>query len=125
VHYLTVEQRESLARKLSERASVLREEISSALRRSDSPGAAALVNHFEEIDDEAVADLETSIEVAEIERDLRELRRAKEALRRLHSPEFGICTDCGEKIPFARLTAEPTATRCFACQTLAERAHAD
>lgn len=125
MRYLTLEQRESLARRLSERTSVLREEISSALRRSDSPGAAALANHFEEIDDEAVADLETSIEVAEIERDLRELRRAKQALLRLHSPEFGLCTDCGEEIPFARLAAEPSATRCMACQTLAERKHAD
>jgi len=125
VRYLTLEQRKSLARKLSERTSVLREDISSALRRSEIPGAAALVNHFEEIDDEAVANLETSIEVAEIERDLRELRRAKQALLRLDTPDFGSCADCGEEIPFARLAAEPTATRCFACQTLAERAHAD
>ena len=82
-HYLTPEQLGALERQLSERTSVLRNEIAAALRRSDSPGAAGLANHLDEIDDEAVADLETSIEVAEIERDMRELRRAKDALRRL------------------------------------------
>ncbi|MGB5081980.1 MAG: TraR/DksA family transcriptional regulator [Burkholderiales bacterium] len=122
--HLTPGQRESLQRQLGERSSVLRNEIASALRRSDDPGAAALANHLEEIDDEAVADLETGIEIAEIERDMRELRRAKDALRRLHSPEFGICADCGAEIPFARLSAEPTATRCLACQTKAERTRA-
>jgi len=121
---LTQEQREALARRLSERTSVLRNEIASALSRSDSPGAARLANHLEEIDDEAVADLETGIELAEIERDMRELRRAKDALRRLDTPEFGVCTDCGAEIPFARLAAEPTATRCVDCQTIAERTHA-
>jgi RNA polymerase-binding protein DksA len=119
-----LEQREALRRRLGERASVLRDEIASALRRSGDPGAAALANHLEEIDDEAVADLETGIEIAEIERDVRELRRAKDALRRLDTPEFGICADCGAEIPFARLAAEPIATRCLACQTKAERARA-
>jgi RNA polymerase-binding protein DksA len=123
VRYLTLEQREALQRKLSERASVLRNEIASALRRSGDPGTAALANHFEEVDDDAVADQETGIEIAEIERDARELRRTKDALRRLHTPEFGICADCRMEIPFARLAAEPAATRCLACQTTAERAH--
>jgi len=121
---LTRKQREALGRQLSERTAVLRKEITSALRRSDSPGAARLANHLEEVGDEAVADLETSIDVAEIERDMRELHRAKEALRRLDTPEFGICTDCGAEIPYARLLAEPTATRCIDCQRIAERTRA-
>ena len=124
-HYLTPEQLGALERQLSERTSVLRNEIAAALCRSDSLGVAGLANHLDEIDDEAVADLETSIEVAEIERDMRELRRAKDALRRLGTPGFGICIDCGAEIPFSRLAAEPTATRCFACQTIAERTRAD
>lgn len=31
------------------------------------------------------------------------------------------CADCGDLIPAARLTAEPTATRCIDCQTRHER----
>lgn len=32
----------------------------------------------------------------------------------------GICADCGEPIPKARLKFVPSATRCVTCQTLAE-----
>jgi RNA polymerase-binding protein DksA len=124
VRYLTIEQRESLQTQLSDRAAALRGEIAAALRRSDSPEAVGLANHLEEIDDEAVADLESSIEVAEIERDLRELRRTQGALERLHTPDYGVCADCGAAIPYSRLNAEPSATRCIACQTKAERSQA-
>ena len=124
MRYLTIEQRESLQRKLSDRAAALRDEIAAALRRSGSPEAIGLVNHLDEIDDEAVADLESSIEIAEIERDLSELRRTQGALQRLHTPDYGICADCGADIPYSRLNAEPSATRCVACQTKAERSQA-
>jgi RNA polymerase-binding transcription factor DksA len=42
------------------------------------------------------------------------------ALERLHEPEYGVCADCGEDIPYARLAASPFATRCTACQERAE-----
>jgi DnaK suppressor protein len=121
MRYLTIEQRESLQRQLGDRAAALRDEIAAALRRSGSPEAVGLANHLEEIDDEAVADLESSIEVAEIERDLGELRRTQAALRLLHTPDYGICADCGADIPYSRLNVQPIATRCVACQTKAER----
>jgi len=121
VRYLTIEQRESLQRQLSDRAAALRDEIAAALKRSGSPEAIGLANHLDEIDDEAVADLETSIEV---ERDVRELREVEAALGRLHAPDYGVCTDCGADIPYSRLSAEPSATRCVACKARAERLQA-
>jgi RNA polymerase-binding protein DksA len=120
VRYLTIEQRETLQSWLTFRAAVLRREIAAALRRSGNEAAIGLSNHLEEIDDEAVADLESSIEIAEIERDVRELRAVELALGRLHEPDYGICEDCGSDIPFSRLSVSPTATRCVACQTRAE-----
>lgn len=36
----------------------------------------------------------------------------------------GICCDCDEPIPIARLQAEPDAPRCIECQTLFERKEA-
>ena len=99
----------------------MRGEIDAALRRSGSPEAIGLANHLDEIDDQAVADLESSIEVAEIERDLGELRRTEKALQRLETPEYGVCADCGVNIPYARLAVEPSATRCVVCQDRAER----
>lgn len=121
MRYLTIEQRETLQAWLNFRAAVLRREIAGALRRSGGEGAISLANHMEEIDDEAVADLESSIEIAEIQRDVRELREVERARTRLHEPDYGVCTDCGADIPFSRLSANPTATRCIGCQGRAER----
>ncbi len=39
----------------------------------------------------------------------------KEVLGRIDSPAFGICTRCGKPIPYNRLKAVPTATRCVSC----------
>ena len=37
------------------------------------------------------------------------------ALRRLHTPEFGVCESCGADIPFVQLQANPLLTRCARC----------
>jgi DnaK suppressor protein len=121
MRYLTIEQREALQDWLNQRAAAMRREIAGALRRSGNGEAIGLANHLEEIRDEAVADVESVIEVAEIERDVRELREVERALSRLHEPEYGVCEDCGADIPFSRLSAYPTATRCIGCQRRAER----
>jgi RNA polymerase-binding protein DksA len=121
MRYLTIEQRQALQAQLESRAAMLRREISAALRRSGDEKALGLANHLDEIRDAPVADLESAIEIAEIERDVRELRGVEAALARIHEPEYGVCSDCGEDIPFSRLAANPAATRCTACQTRAER----
>ena len=119
MRYLTIEQREMLQAWLNFRSALLRREIAGALRRSGGEAAISLANHLEEIDDEAVADLESSIEIAEIERDVRELREVERA--RLHEPDYGVCSNCGAEIHFSRLSVNPTATRCIDCQSRAER----
>jgi RNA polymerase-binding protein DksA len=120
MRYLTIEQRESLQQWLRSRVAELRREIAEALRRSGGEAAIGLANHLEEMGDDAVADRESAIDVAEVERDVRELREVERALTLLHEPEYGVCADCGEDIPFSRLRANPVATRCTACQTRAE-----
>jgi DnaK suppressor protein len=44
-----------------------------------------------------------------------ELRRLHTTLDRLDDPDFGICSECGEPIPLARLRIAPTRTRCVGC----------
>ncbi len=122
--YLTIEQRESLQLLLASRAAALREEIASALRASGDARALSLANHLEEIDDAAVADLQSALDIAALERDVRELRAVEGAAVRLHTPDYGVCDDCGGEIPYARLDAQPTATRCVACLARRERAGA-
>ena len=38
-----------------------------------------------------------------------------DVLRRVDSPGYGICIKCGKPIPFERLKAVPSATRCITC----------
>jgi DnaK suppressor protein len=48
--------------------------------------------------------------------DLRKLKLIDAALQRLNSGDFGICDDCGERIPDKRLKAVPWAAYCVPCQ---------
>lgn len=113
-------QREWLRERIESRSAMLREEIRAALHKNEEH-AAALANHRTEIDDEAVADAETTVEVAELERDVHELRELQDALQRVGTEDYGVCENCGADIPFPRLKADPQATRCVACQADEER----
>lgn len=60
---------------------------------------------------------------AEQDRDAGELRDIAAALARIDEGRYGICTECGTQIPFARLNVQPSALRCIECQQRYERAH--
>jgi RNA polymerase-binding protein DksA len=62
--------------------------------------------------------------LAEVDRDVVELRLIDSALQRLSAGTYGVCTNCEQAIPMARLEAEPTAVRCIHCQELYEKTHA-
>jgi DnaK suppressor protein len=49
------------------------------------------------------------------EMSLAERHRIREALRRIESGGYGICTGCGQRISAERLSAIPTAATCAAC----------
>lgn len=74
--------------------------------------------------DDSNADLIRDLRHADIGRDLQELRQVQDALSRIHGDEYGLCIDCGNDIPLARLRAEPAALRCVDCQSRHEREYA-
>ena len=74
--------------------------------------------------DEAVADLLSDLDTAEITRDIGDIRALEAAIERLAAGTYGRCVDCGTDIPVARLRAQPAAVRCVACQGVYERTHA-
>ena len=52
-----------------------------------------------------------------LERKNRELEKIEDLIQRASvDEEFGLCEECGEKIPEARLMIVPEATRCVPCQ---------
>jgi len=49
-----------------------------------------------------------------------EISRIARALDQIKNETYGVCVDCGEAIPMARLEAYPFADRCIRCATAAE-----
>jgi len=49
-----------------------------------------------------------------------ELSKVAKALEQIKTGAYGICVDCGEEIPMARLQASPFADRCIRCATAEE-----
>ena len=49
-----------------------------------------------------------------------EISQIARALDQIKHRTYGVCTDCGETIPMARLEASPFADRCIRCATAAE-----
>jgi RNA polymerase-binding transcription factor len=63
----------------------------------------------------------STIENDLIDLHLRELAQIDAARERAAEGRYGLCLDCGEPIPHARLDANPTALRCADCQGRRER----
>lgn len=121
MHYLTIEQRETLQAELEARAALLSEEVIGTFQGAG--GAGAIPDRREETDDDAIVDLEASLDADAVQRRWRDLRAVEQALVRLHTPDYGECAQCGADIPFTRLHANPLATRCTACQGVFELEH--
>src|SRR4051794_12392247 len=96
---LSPAERASLEKALHARRKVLRSELQAKLNTQDNPALLGLRNRMEETDDWAVADLETALDVAEVSRDVGELRDVETALARMTEGTYGECIDCGTQIP--------------------------
>jgi DnaK suppressor protein len=49
-----------------------------------------------------------------------EISKIAKALDQIKNRTYGVCADCGETIPMARLEAYPFADRCIRCATAVE-----
>ena len=105
---ITPAQASILATRLQRRARSLRDEIDTSLHSGslDIPQ-----------DQRATADIEASVTCAGVERDAVELAEIEAALDRVKAGAYGLCTECGEPLPLARLGALPQARRCMECES--------
>jgi len=110
--------------RLRDRANQLRGEVQQTLARSSEESPAQVAERARDIEDDSFAALIVDTNLAEVDRDLSELRLIDAALQRLSAGTYGNCVDCDQPIPMARLQAEPTAARCVQCQELYEKTHA-
>ncbi len=122
-HQLEVRQLEELRSIMSARAGQLREEIRQTLLKSDQEQYAMIADQVRDLEDDSFADLMVDVNLAEIDRDLQELRLIDGAMRRIGDGSYGRCEECESPIEIARLKATPFASRCFDCQSVFERTH--
>lgn len=121
---LTEAERDQLSQALRERERVLRDEIRRGLARMGNESYDALLSGTSDPGDEGMATMMSDLTNAEVLRDVSELRDILAAHRRMAAGTYGICIDCGDDIPYARLAAYPTAKRCVRCQTIREATRA-
>ena len=74
-------------------------------------------------DDAPARDADREVDLARSDHDLAELGAVNDALGRLRTAKYGLCSDCGADIPFERLQHHPHVLRCVACQTALESRH--
>lgn len=89
---------------------------------------ASRVQHAREVllqdgDDAPARAADREVDLVFTDHERHELADIGLALQRLDHDDYGVCTDCGIDIPFARLQARPQALRCVACEQAAEGTH--
>ena len=114
---------ETLRAAMLQRARQLREEIRETLLKSDSEQYRQVADDVRNLEDESFADLIVDVSLAEIDRDLEELRAIEAAMLRIADGTYGTCAVCERAIDVRRLEAAPHAERCVDCQTVYERTH--
>jgi RNA polymerase-binding protein DksA len=111
-----------LVRQLEERHTALLEDVRAALESSENLQYIELLDRAPaDIGDQSVADALADINLAIVDRHVKELRDIEAAQARVTDRTYGVCVDCGDGIALARLRAWPTAKRCHACQQQRER----
>ena len=102
---------------LGERAEALRAQIRGKL--GEAADSVLATDH--QWSDAGAAFAEAGVEYAEAQRDILELGGILLVLARIGEGNYGVCADCGADIPAARMTAQPAAVTCIACQSRRER----
>jgi len=122
-HSLNARHIDELRATMTARASQLREEIRQTLLKSDNEQYTMIADQVRDLEDDSFADLMVDVNLAEIDRDLQELRLIDLAMLRMGEGSYGHCEECGLPIDLERLRATPFASRCFDCQSAYERNH--
>jgi RNA polymerase-binding protein DksA len=122
---LTTAQRSHLARKLDTLYQTLLEEVRAALEHSENQQYVELIGRAPaDSADQASGDALADLNLAIIDRHVREIRDIEATRARIADGGFGTCMDCRSDIGYERLLAYPTAKRCLACQRQHEKTYA-
>ena len=98
----------------------LHADIARELRKHDDERFGLIATNVADGAELSIADLIGDVYLAEIERDVCELRDVESALKRVAAGTYGICIDCAQAVDPMRLEFNPQAARCLHCQENAE-----
>ncbi len=119
---LSKSQLSDLVRLLDERYAALLEEVRGELEMSENLQYVELIDRAPaDIGDQSVGDALADLNLAIVDRHVREIREIEAARARVADGSYGVCAGCGDDVAEARLRAWPTAQRCHACQQHRER----
>ena len=122
---LTKTQCSKLERELDKQYKSLLEQVREALEKSENQQYVELIDRAPtDSGDRATGDALADLNLAIIDRHVRELRDIEASRARIVAGGFGTCIDCGGDIGFERLVAYPTAKRCVTCQRQHEKTYA-
>jgi RNA polymerase-binding protein DksA len=122
---LSPSQLDQLAKELNENYQTLLREVRSELENSGDQHRIDLLNNEPgDSGDESLANALADFNLTILDRHIDDMRDIEAALQRIKNGEYGVCTDCGVDVAFARLQAYPTAKRCIVCQEKRERDYA-
>lgn len=114
-----------LRRELDRQYGLLLDEVRDALEKSENQQYVELIDRAPaDSGDQAAGDALADLNLAIIDRHVREIRDIDAARARIKEGSFGSRIDCRAEIGFERLRAYPTAKRCFACQRQHEKTYA-
>ena len=123
--HLTQQDRATIRAALENQRSKLIKAMQSALEESGQTQFAEVLGRASgDSADEALAVTLGDLSAARLGHEVRTLQALEGARLRLDDKDFGLCDDCGAKIPAARLVVNPVATRCVTCQDHFEHTHA-
>lgn len=88
------------------------------LERHDEAG---LPRRAEDTDDDAAAEAQRSMDIAQLSHTTAELAEIDGALARIANGSYGWCIDCAGPIGRPRLLVQPMAVRCAPCQSRHEK----
>lgn len=121
---LTETQISNFKKILNDRFFEVREEIRLELLNSDDQTYIELAGQVHDTAEASVADLLVDLQLADIDRHVREIRDIDAALLRIAAGRYGVCNDCERSVTVERLHAYPTAKRCYQCQVNHEHCYA-
>lgn len=121
---MTEKQLQHIVAVLHSRRDALSPELRRTVARAHEAHIAMQENKAHDNGDRALDALTAEIGNAEVDRQLGELHALDDALQRIAEGSYGLCIECGDAIPDARLRAQPDAKRCIKCQHIYERTHA-